>query len=345
MNLRGEGRERGMMRVVDGVLGVVLVAGMSWGGVWAQATSSAPKATSAAAAAPAKTPEVAIPRPDGPLQPTQTFYIKNVNSAYDIESIRFALRSLLPSSALVVPVERQNAIFVSGTTEELALAQRIVNDLDRPTESALPVKTFYLKNIGPPNDANEILTALRNILPPDVKLYLLPSQNAIVLRGPAEAETLVQKLINELDRPKKSFRLTYTITEMDNGKRVGTPQHFAMIVADGHSVTLKQGSRVPIATGSAGPGVQTQFTYMDVGIDFEATLTSDAAGALLKSKVDQTAVADSPGTGDLHQPVVRHATLEGTSLLTLGKPLMLGSVDVPGSTRHLDVEAVIEALP
>jgi hypothetical protein len=26
----------------------------------------------------------------------------------------------------------------------------------------------------------------------------------------------------------------------------------------------------------------------------------------------------------------------------LGKPLVLGSIDIPGSTRHLDVEVVME---
>ena len=32
------------------------------------------------------------------------------------------------------------------------------------------------------SDANEIYTALRNMLPPDAKSYLVPNQNAIVVR-------------------------------------------------------------------------------------------------------------------------------------------------------------------
>jgi hypothetical protein len=36
------------------------------------------------------------------------------------------------------------------------------------------------------------------------------------------------------------------------------------------------------------------------------------------------------------------ATLQSTALLTAGKPVMLGSLDVPGSTRHLDIEVVLE---
>ncbi len=41
-------------------------------------------------------------------------------------------------------------------------------------------------------------------------------------------------------------------------------------------------------------------------------------------------------------PVIRQTTLEGTSTLVQGKPLVLGSLDVPGSTRHQEVEVVSE---
>jgi hypothetical protein len=40
--------------------------------------------------------------------------------------------------------------------------------------------------------------------------------------------------------------------------------------------------------------------------------------------------------------VIRQTVLEGTSFLNPGKAMMLGSVDVPGSTRHLDVEVLME---
>ena len=43
-------------------------------------------------------------------------------------------------------------------------------------------------------------------------------------------------------------------------------------------------------------------------------------------------------------PVVRQTVLEGTAILTPGKPVMLGSMDVTGSTRHLDVDVVMEAV-
>ena len=65
-----------------------------------------------------------------------------------------------------------------------------------------------------------------------------------------------RKVIEELDKPKKVYRLTYTITEMDGGKRVGA-EHFEWLVAEGAKAVLKQGSRVPIVTGVATiPGLE-----------------------------------------------------------------------------------------
>ncbi|HSV90313.1 MAG TPA: hypothetical protein VLH80_04415, partial [Nitrospiraceae bacterium] len=70
----------------------------------------------------------------------------------------------------------------------------------------------------------------------------------------------------------KTYRLTYTLTETDGGKRVGT-QHFAMIVVSGGKTVLKQGNRVPLVTGSVSTsgGAQTQVQYLDVGLNIDAS--------------------------------------------------------------------------
>ena len=39
---------------------------------------------------------------------------------------------------------------------------------------------------------------------------------------------------------------------------------------------------------------------------------------------------------------MRQAKLEGTSILTAGEPLILGSMDIPGTARRLDIEVLME---
>jgi type II secretory pathway component GspD/PulD (secretin) len=208
-----------------------------------------------------------------------------------------------------------------------------------------PFQTFYLTNANFASDGNEIVVAVRNLLPPDVKTYLVPNQNAIMVRATADELALAQRIISELDRSKKAYRLTFTIAETDGGKRVGV-QHFAMVVVAGQRTTLKQGSKVPVATTSSGgtgsTGAETQFTYVDVGMNFDVTLDEVVNGARLRSKVEQLGIAEQTSGVGLQDPIIRQSVLEGTSFLTLGKPLVLGSIDIPGSTRHLDLEVVME---
>jgi type II secretory pathway component GspD/PulD (secretin) len=213
-----------------------------------------------------------------------------------------------------------------------------------------PERTIYLKNAAQVSDANEIQTALRNTLPVDDKLFLIPAQNAIILLARPDDISLAEKLINDLDRPKKNYRLTYTVTELDGTKPVGI-QHFSMVLVSGQETTLKQGSKIPVATGSyssgsPGVGVQTQFTYLDVGMNFDATLTAMGENAMLKSSVEDTSAApERSDIAGVREPVVRQSTLKGESLLAPGKPLALGSMDIPGSTTHLQIEVVMEPLP
>jgi hypothetical protein len=204
-----------------------------------------------------------------------------------------------------------------------------------------PLQSFHLTNVSSQNDANEIVVAVRNCLDPNVKIYLVPSQNTIVMRGSNEQLAMAQKIVDELDRPKKSYRLTYSITELEGGKRLGV-QHFSMIVTSGQRTQVKQGSRVPIVTGSDKDGSQVQ--YLDIGLNFDSTLDQYANGARLSTKVEQTSVAEERSGVGPQDPVVRQTTLANMSFLLSGKPVVLGSVDVPGSMRHLDIDVMMEPI-
>jgi Bacterial type II and III secretion system protein len=187
------------------------------------------------------------------------------------------------------------------------------------------------------------------------KIYLVAAQNAIAIRAGSDNIALAEKLLSDLTHPKKNYRLTFTVTEMDSDKRIGT-QHFAMVVVAGQNAKLKQGSKVPIATGTynatattgehASPaGAQTQFTYLDVGMNFDATLVDMGPQALLRFSVEQSSVAGETTIAGVQEPIIRQTSLTGEATLSPGKPNMLGSVDIPASTRRLDIEVALENLP
>lgn len=255
---------------------------------------------------------------------------------------RFIFCASLPLLFLPAGLHAQTAESQSGDCSTLPTRTKIVNCGSRRAET----RTIDLKNVTNQNDATEIMVAVRNSFDPSMKLFLVSSSNTLVVTTYAEEFARVEALVHSLDKPHKTHRLTYTITELDAGKAIGT-QHFSMVVADGQRTTVKQGDKIPVATGSFSTDTnssQTQFTYLDVGMNFDATLSNMENGSILKTKVEQSSLGQPTTIANVQEPVVRQTVLEGTTSISLGKPVMLGSIDVPNSTRRFDIAVVMEAI-
>jgi type II secretory pathway component GspD/PulD (secretin) len=210
----------------------------------------------------------------------------------------------------------------------------------RPTSDSY--QTLYLTDTEQ-RQANDLVTDLRNMVP-RAKVFYLQSQGAISIRGTNEDMQLAQKIIAAVDRVKKTYRLTYTLTETDGGKSTGT-QHVSLVVIAGAKSVLKEGTRVPIVTGTLEAGSSTsntQVQYLDIGLNIDASLEEYAGGVRLRSKIEQSNVAEEKSGMGAQDPVIRQTMLEGTSPLIEGKPLILGTLDLPGSTRHQEVAVVSE---
>ena len=67
-------------------------------------------------------------------------------------------------------------------------------------------QTIYLTNLTQQNDANELLTDLRNMLP-GAKTYYVQSQSAISIRASAEDIALARKMLSDLDKTRSLIAL------------------------------------------------------------------------------------------------------------------------------------------
>ncbi len=317
-----------------------------------------------------------------------------------------ALRILGIEAGTFYKAVTPNTIFVAANTR----AKR--TDLDE-----LAVQTFYLSNAAQANDANEILTAIRNILDPTVKVYLVPSQNAIVMRATPDQLLLMQKLLNDLDRAKPEVVVDVAVLEVNRDKvrNLGitlptsfglTPQsttststaatsgtststgtttasttstnltlsnlsslnssNFAVTVGggtvnalltdsdtrilqnpriratDGQRAQLKIGSKIPIATGSysstlsatASLGVQTQFTYLDVGVNIDMTPTVHYDREVsLKMKVEVLSQSGNVTISGVTQPIIGQRSAEQVIQLKDGEPSILAGLLTKQDTR------------
>jgi type II secretory pathway component GspD/PulD (secretin) len=224
-----------------------------------------------------------------------------------------------------------------------ATAQATNTDSKNPeTRAPESSETIYLSNVTGPSDMNDIQTALRNNFT-RIRVYGVASQYAITVRGTAEELQGVKKMVAELDRPRKIYRVTYNVSDVENGKRT-TMKHYSLTVTAGVKTMFRQGNRVPIVTGMSGEGTaaaaqSSQIQYVDVGLNIDANIE----GTALHSKIEQSGITQERSGVVAPDPVISQTMLEGTSALT-GKPVILGSLDVPGTTRRQEIEVVTEPL-
>ncbi len=241
---------------------------------------------------------------------------------------------------------RNRGGYLSAVLFVLALSANTVTAQERP-DTNLPTKVFHLANAGSREEANDVVVALRNVISPTDKIFLLQSTNDVIVSASAEELAKIGGLLSELDKSKHTYRITYTLAESDAGKRIGI-HHLSVVVLLGQRVTLKQGDKIPVVTGSYSTekaAQENQFTYIDIGTNIDTTLDQFANGLRLRSKVEQSAVAQEHQSGMLaDEPIVRQSVLEGTSVITPGKPTNLGGIDIVGSTRHIDIEVVAEQI-
>jgi type II secretory pathway component GspD/PulD (secretin) len=229
-----------------------------------------------------------------------------------------------------------------------AAAQKVCDNLSHTQCSELREKqsvlhTFYLPNVSQQNDANEVLVAIRNIIDPSVKLYLVTHDNAIVMRAFPEEIDMTQKIIDDLTRPQHPVHLHFTLRTLD-GTRLVNSEQYDMTLAPGERAQMKQGRKVPVITGTVknGEGLTSQYTYLDVGANFDVTLLDTGKGFDLKAKVERSSIGSEPLLNGI-EPVVHQSVMDGFIALAPGQTTELGRADIDGTTQHIEVDVTADA--
>jgi type II secretory pathway component GspD/PulD (secretin) len=205
-------------------------------------------------------------------------------------------------------------------------------------------QTIYLTNVTEKHDAQDVITDLRNMLP-RARLYYVESQNAISIHGSADEIQTAQKILADIDRPRKVYRLTYSLTEIDGDKTVDAQKVSLIAIEGGERAVLKQGGKLPIITGTTeagGSAQNSQVQYIDTGLTIEAAVEGSADALRLSTKIEQSSIADQRAASGVPDPTFRHTGIEAVAALVPGKPLVLGSLDIPGTTRREEVSVVSE---
>lgn len=137
------------------------------------------------------------------------------------------------------------------------------------------------------------------------------------------------------------FKVDFTIRDTgDAGGKTG--RKYSLLVYAQDKGVFKIGNRVPVATSSSSGGMtNTQFTYIDVGVNIDVTLMQDLAGRIgMHSDMDMSTAITNEKTPGM-SPTISQIKVAISTAIPPGKPTIVASFDDPVTTRKFDIEALV----
>lgn len=283
----------------------------------------------------------------------KTFYLSNLSQPTELQDVVNAMRQIL-EIARIQPLPSEGAIVVRGNPDQIALAEKLVNDLDRAKpEVVIDVAVMQITKdktrtlgISPPTSMSVALqpNINTNTTTPTtnpVTGVVTPTQTGSNNNGSINLNSLGN--LNATDFQVTISQANVSALFSDNNtKLIQNPQIRAL---DGQKASLKIGERVPIASGSFQPGiggvginplVNTQFQYLDVGVNIDVTPTIHANGDVtLKTTMDISSVTGNTNIGGITQPIIGQRKIEHVVRLREGEANLMGGMLEDSQTRNL----------
>ena len=146
--------------------------------------------------------------------------------------------------------------------------------------------------------------------------------------------------------PVQPYRLDFAFNEVSDGKVLNT-RRYSMNLTASESNEIKIGTRVPVAAASStNTSAQVQYQYLDVGTSIWAQLREHGEELLLvvRSDVSNLDTSNESEHTSVSLPIVRQIKISGSTLLVVGKPILIGSMDDPNSKRQFQLEVTVTKL-
>ena len=285
----------------------------------------------------------------------KTFYLSNLSQPTELQDVVNAMRTILEVSR-IQQLPSQGAIVVRGTPDQVALAQKLVDDLDKSKpEVLIDVAVMQVSRdkshtlgINPP-------TNLSVSLQPNISSTTPTTTTTTTTTSTSSSGLSLNSLanLNATDFQVTIPQATATALMSDSDTKViQRPQIRAL---DGQKATLKIGDRVPVATGSFQPGVggvginplvNTQFQYLDVGVNIEITPRVHAGREVsLKLTMDVSDVDYYVSIGGISQPVIGQRKIENEIRLKEGEVSLLGGMMEDSKTKALTGIPGLSSIP
>ncbi len=277
-------------------------------------------------------------------QVLRTFYLNNFSTVSELQDVANLIRTILRVER-VQQFPAQNVIVMRGTPDQVALAELLINNLDKAKpEVVVDVVVMQVSKMK--------LTQLGIQYPfqggttnPSISFQspTLTNSTTSTTTGTTTPTTGSGLTLNSLGHltaldfavsiPSSSVAF---LMQDSNTNVIQRPQ---LRSVDGQKATLKIGERVPIAVGTSSSTLtataltQTQFQYQDVGVNIEMTPHIHANGDVgMKISLEVSDIDSYQTIGGLTEPVIGQRKIDHEIRMRDGEVSLIG-----GMMEHDDV--------
>lgn len=268
----------------------------------------------------------------------KVFYLQNVTTVQELQEIATNVRSVADIRRLFT-YNSQNAIVVRDTADKVMLAEKLIQDLDKPKpEVIIDIIVMEANRSRTRSLASMIARGTEAGISTPIQFTPRNPVLSGTTTTPASSSTSdTGSLINSVT-PTATAATSSAISLAQIG-RVSTNDYSLTLpgafiqalmsdrttrvlqspqlrAADGNKTTLKIGDRYPYATGSFGSGmgavgvgisplVSTQFQFAEVGVNADITPRIHGSNEVsLHVELEISSVRDNIDVGGLKQPII-----------------------------------------
>lgn len=144
------------------------------------------------------------------------------------------------------------------------------------------------------------------------------------------------------NREGSTYKVDFTIRDTgDAGGKTG--RKYSLLLNRGVKTTFKVGNRVPVASGGTNGGalVNTQFTYIDVGINIDCVVNENGSKFAVHSDLDISTAVMPDKNSAVQNPTISQIRLNLDTTVPSGKPTVVASFDDPVTARKFDIDVAI----
>lgn len=251
----------------------------------------------------------------------RTFYLKNAASPADLQQAAGTLKAILDINRIQVTPE-QRSLTLRGTPDQMVLAQKLLTDIDKP-------KAEVVVDVMVMEVSKGVTDTIGTNPPTSASVTLAPSGSS---SSSSSSSSLTLNSFTNLNAGDFSVSIPgISFSLLASDSRTKVLQRPEIRVIDSEKASLKIGDRVPIATGSFqsgfGGSVNTQFQYLDVGVNIDITPYVHAGNEVtLKMSLEVSSVTGSVNIGGFSQPQIGQRRIEHEARLKDGEVNLIAGI-------------------